>query len=404
MHTVMPKKILVTFARSFLALEMARHFHSAGHEVFVVDSKSHHVTKYSNAIKKSFKLPSPRFDSKNYLKGLIQIIEQEKIDLLIPIYEEISYIVKIADQFPSHCKIFAPPFNLYHELQNKWLFQQKLDSLGIETLKYKLIQKNEDLHQLDFTSAFAIKPCYSRASQKVKKVEPEQTSKIHVNIEPHNPWIAQQWATGMKYCTYSICHEGKIFAHGVYPVNYAIEGNSCLTFEAIEHPGIFHWITKFIEKINYTGQIAFDFIETEDHQLFAIECNPRATSGLLLFDNKNKINRAFFGENNTLISPQIGTNRQIAMGMLLYGWRKQSKPNNRFRDFLKDFLGTQDVVFKISDPKPFFSKPLIFASIWLKSRKLGLEIPHFFTYDHDWDGEPLNDLLTNKFKSEDGTY
>lgn len=385
------KKILITFARSFLALALARHCHSAGHHVFVADSIGQHVSRHSNAVKKSFKLPSPRFDSEEYIKSLIKIVETEKIDLLIPVYEEISYISKAVDRFPSTCKIFSPPFELYYELQNKWIFQQKLHSLGFETLKSHLIKTNEDLQHLNFNIPFAVKPCYTRASQKVQKITPGQPLK-HLDIDIHNPWIAQEWATGRKFCTYSICHQGKIFAHAAYPVHYAIDGNSCLTFQAVEHHNIYEWISRFVKKINFTGQIAFDFIETEGNKLFAIECNPRATSGLLLFKDKDHLEKAFLGINKQLITPRVGMRRQIAMGMLLYGWRKQARPNNHFKRFLKDFLSTKDVVFKTRDLKPFLLKPLVFLNIWMKSRKLGLKIPHYFTHDHDWNGEPLHHL------------
>lgn len=385
------KNVLITFARSFLALEIARHWHESGHNVFVADSMNQHISRYSKAVSKNFKLPSPRFDSKNYINGLIRIIEKEKIDLLIPIYEEISYISKALSLFPSSCKIFSPSFDLYQELQNKWLFQERLRSLGFATLKSELVKSAEDLKKYSFSTPFALKPCYSRASQKVQKVFPSQRE-LQLEIEPHNPWIAQEWATGNKFCTYSICHNGKIYAHGVYPVNYAINGNSCLTFKAIEHPSILNWISEFIKKIHFSGQIAFDFIETENHQLFAIECNPRATSGLLLFNNADKLNQAFLATNQSMITPAYGTQRQIALGMLLYGWRKQAKPNNHLKGFLKDFLSTRDVIFKAKDPKPFLLKPLVFANIWVKSRKLGLNIPNYFTYDHDWDGESLEHL------------
>lgn len=390
MHT--PKKILITFARSFLALEVARHWHQAGHQVFVVDSLNQHVSRYSNAVTKNFKLPSPRFDSEAYIDGLINIVKQENIDLLIPVYEEISYISKALKRFPTSCEIFCPSFDLYHELQNKWLFQEKLRVMGFETLKSSLIQTPQDLKTHDFITPFAIKPCYSRASQKVQKVIPNQAISATIEIDPYNPWIAQEWATGKKFCTYSICHAGKIFAHGIYPVNYAIDGNSCLTFKAIEHPPILEWIKKFVSKTNYTGQIAFDFIETDDNRLFAIECNPRATSGLLLFSGTDRLDQAFLGMNPEIITPKLGTRRQIAMGMLLYGWRKQAKPNNHLKGFLKDFFSTKDVIFKAKDPKPFLFKPLVFANLWIKSRKLGLKIPNFFTHDHDWDGEPLDHL------------
>jgi predicted ATP-grasp superfamily ATP-dependent carboligase len=390
-----PKKILITFARSFLALEIARHFYSTGHEVFVADSLSQHVSRYSNAVKKSFKLPSPRFNSKAYINELIHIIQKEKIDFLIPVYEEISYISKAIEKFPNTCKILAPSFNLYNELQNKWLFQEKLKSLGFETLKAQLIQQSDDIQNLNFNIPFAIKPCYSRASQKVQKIMPGQCAIVKIKVDPYNPWIAQEWAIGKKFCTYSICHGGKIFAHGVYPVNYAIDGYSCLTFQAVEHPEIFEWISEFVKKIDYTGQIAFDLIETNDKKLFAIECNPRATSGLLLFNDKKHLDASFLGISSTLVTPRIGLRRQVAMGMLLYGWRKQARPNNRLRSFLKDFFGTKDVIFKTKDPKPFLFKPLIFANLWIKSRKVGLKLPHYFTHDHDWNGESLDHLKMN---------
>lgn len=393
------KRVLITFARSFLALEIARHFHAAGHEVFVADSLTRHISKYSNSVKKSFEIPSPRFDPKGYIDGLIEIIHQEKIDLLIPVYEEISYISKAAHRFPSECVIFAPKFDLYHALQNKALFQKKLDELGIETLKYRLIRNNFDLENHGFTTSFALKPCYSRASQKVQKIAPENKEAIEIQIDKHNPWIAQEWADGKKYCTYSICHEGEIYAHGVYPVDYAIDGNSCLTFKAIEHKAIYEWISKFVKQVNYNGQIAFDFVESEDKKLFAIECNPRATSGLLLFNDKDSVSEAFLKTNHARIHPKIGTRRQVAMGMLLYGWRKKAKPNNGLRSFLKDFLSTKDVVFKSKDPKPFLFKPFVFFNIWIKSRKLGLKIPAYFTHDHDWDGECL-DHLADKFQTK----
>lgn len=396
MHT--KKNILITFARSFLSLEIARHWDEAGHRVFVVDSINQHISKHSHAVIKSFQLPSPRFDSADYIDGLIAIVKKEKIDILIPVYEEISFISKALHLFPKSCQIFSPSFDLYNALQNKWLFQEKLRSLGFDTLKSLLLKSNEDLKHHGFSVPFAIKPCYSRASQKIKKVFPHQTD-LTLDMASHNPWIAQEWAVGKKFCTYSICHKGKIYAHGVYPVDYAIDGNSCLTFQSIEHAPILKWVSDFVEKVNFTGQIAFDFIETENNQLFAIECNPRATSGLLLFNGADRLDRAFLGMDQPMMTPTLGRRRQIAIGMLLYGWRKEAKPNNSLKTFLKDFLTTQDAIFKIKDPKPFLLKPFVFASLWLQSRKLGLSLPHYFTYDHDWNGEYL-EHLTDKLKTK----
>lgn len=389
MKTSRPKTILITFSRSYLALEAARQWHAAGHKVIVADSLSMPISRFSNAVHKSYRVPSPRFHSDGYLKALASIAKEHKVDVIFPIYEEISYISKASKLLPPSCSVFAPDFELFNILQNKWLFQKKLQELGFDTLKFSLISSHQDLINHSFTTPFAIKPCYSRASQKVRKVL-HDAPLPHLAYETANPWLAQEWAAGKKFCTYSVCHQGKLSALSIYPVNYAIDGNSCLSFESIRHEGIQNWIALFAQKIGFTGQIAFDFIEDDTGRLFAIECNPRATSGLLLFDPKDDLCKAFLGENQNLITPMEGARRQIAAGMLLYGWKQSSKPDNKFSDYLKHLFTTRDVIYRTSDIKPFLSEPLVFAKIWLNSKRMKLSIPNYFTYDHDWNGESIS--------------
>jgi predicted ATP-grasp superfamily ATP-dependent carboligase len=382
MKTHSPKKVIITFGRSFHALELARLLNAAGHQIYLVDSIRTYVGRFSNAVKRCIKVPSPRFDHEGYIAALIDIVQREKIDLIIPIYEETTQLSHAIDRFPKSCQLFCPPFDLYQTLHNKWSFQCKLQELNIPTLKASLIESNEDLKHLDFTTPFAIKACYSRASNDVRKVFPNQPIQP-IALEPHNPWIAQEWMEGNKFCTYSICHEGKVYAHATYPVKYAIDGNSCLIFENTTHPAILQWITDFVQKVGYTGQIAFDFIESASGQLYAIECNPRATSGLLLFD------KAFFKQNLTPLFPAPHARKQIATGMLLYGWRKSAIHNNSFLKFFKALCTTKDVVFRVSDLKPFLFEPLVFASLLKNSMRKKLPIPAYYTHDHDWNGEAL---------------
>jgi len=386
------KKILITFGRSFLALQLARQLKAAGHKVFIADSMRYHITRFSNAIDKNFYVPSPRFQPEAYVKSLVDIVEKEQIDLLIPIYEEISYLSKMQDLFPKSCTLFFPDFELYDQLHNKWSFQCKLEELGIETLKNAVIRNQEDVKALDFETPFALKACYSRASQKVKKVHPN-TSLSDLKFEPHNPWLAQEWLEGDRFCTYAVCHDGDVCAHSVYPVGYTLDGNSCIAFQSVEHLAILDWVKNFIKKTGFTGQIAFDFIESKDKKVYAIECNPRATSGLLLFNGEDRLDKAFFKTNSEIIHPKPNAKRQIAFGMLMYGWRKISIPNNRFPQFLKDLFTTKDVVLSLYDIKPLLFEPLIVLNIMMNGRKYGLPIPDAFIHDHEWNGEPIENLL-----------
>lgn len=176
-------------------------------------------------------------------------------------------------------------------------------------------------------------------------------------------------------------------AHATYPVEYAIENRSCVSFRHVHHQKIQEWIERFVGLIKFTGQIAFDFIETKK-AVYAIECNPRATHGLLLFQNEDRLHRAFTETKMETIFPKTTTKKQIAMGMMMYGWKSDQAKKDR-KLFLKTLFTTRDVVFSKTDLKPFLFMPfLFFWYIWL-SWKLKITIPAAFTYDLDWNGDHL---------------
>lgn len=379
------KRFLLIGGRSTSTLDLARQLHYAGHDVLTTDTLTWSTSSFSNAVVKSFKTPSPRFATEAFIDRLIDIVQTEKIDLVIPTYEEILYLAQYRNRFPDPSKLFTTSLEEIHQLHNKWLFYQRQKKHGIPAPKAQLVESLSDLNKLNFSGRYVLKACYSRASQSLYIVEPKK-SPPRISIKPHNPWIAQEWLEGKRYCTYSICQQGKVCAHAVYPVQFAIDSNSCINFTAVDHPGILKWVQNFAALENFTGQFGFDFFEMADGTLYAIECNPRATNGLLLFRPEDRIDRAFLNKTDKLITPPPGTSKQIAFGMLLYGWQDAYK-NKKVRDYISTLFGTQDVVLSLRDIKPFFSQPLIFASYMYQSKKAGLSLPAWFTNDFNWDGE-----------------
>nr|NGX33317.1 hypothetical protein [Candidatus Anoxychlamydiales bacterium] len=119
------KRVLFSNARTMISLDLARMFHSLGIEVYVVDSNKLHMCSFSKAVKKSILVPAPRFSPDKYIEAVIDIVEKEKIDLVIPIYEEIFYIAKAIDKFPKSCKVLSTSFDILEKLHNKWSFQEK---------------------------------------------------------------------------------------------------------------------------------------------------------------------------------------------------------------------------------------------------------------------------------------
>ncbi|AFM15192.1 ATP-grasp domain protein [Mycolicibacterium chubuense NBB4] len=382
------KKVLITFGRSFLALHLARLMGAAGHEVLISDSVHFPITRFSASVTKTFRTPRPRYEPVEWTHALADIVRDEGVDLVVTIHEgtEIlaNTIEKYPDLFPDSCTLFFSGFDVEARLENKYEFQSALARLGIPTLDFALVRSQKDLEAVDFDT-FALKRVYSRGSQEVYKVRPGEFPS-GLMFDPNNPWIAQEWAEGTNYCSYSVCHDGEVKAHAVYPVRYAIEGTSCLTFESVEHEGIDAWVRECVKAFNFTGQLGFDFVEVPDRGLFTVECNPRSTSGVLLFDPETNVDRAFFGVNDDVIAPQPGASKVLGPGMLMYGWRKSARKDKTLLQYLRDYRRTDGVISSRRDLGPSLALPLAMGNILAEATRYRVNIPEAFMHDHEWDG------------------
>lgn len=378
------RNVLLTVGRSPLTLELARQLWAGGHRVCVTDTLRWTVCSASRAVAKTFVVTSPRISVAAYLDDILAIVQAEHIDVIIPVYEEAFHFAQDA-RLGAACELFAPSFACLRALHNKWQFMCMLERLGIATMPTFLIQSDAELARLDRSQAYALKPCYSRAAMRMVKLEPGQRLPT-LGISPVNAYVAQQWIEGSRFCTYSVCRNGRVQAQGVYPVQYTIDGHSCVVFTAVEHAGIAAWTHTFAERTHLTGQASFDFIETDDGRLYAIECNPRTTSGVHLFARNGDLARAFFEDCPTPVVPRFGAVRQLAIGMVLYGWRKRAYPKNSVRGYLRTVLGTSDVIFDSRDIVPFFAQGLMFLELWRQSLRNRLSLPASFLYDYEWNG------------------
>ena len=389
MSRVSRKTVLITFGRSFLTLHLARLMHAAGHHVLVADSVPLPITRFSSAVKKTFHTPRPRYEPVQWTKALARIAREEGVELVVPIHEGTEILAntlrRYPELFPDGCELFFSDFDLEARLENKYEFQAALKKIGMPTLDFALVRSQSDLEALAFDTAFALKPVYSRGSQDVHKVRPGQTPP-GLRFDESNPWIAQEWAEGTNYCSYSVCHSGELKAHAVYPVRYAIDGTSCLTFESIEHEAITAWVRDCVKAFNFTGQIGVDFVEVPGRGLFTVECNPRATSGVLLFDPQTGVDEAFFGVNDEVVVPEPGASKVLGPGMLMYGWRKSSRGDKTLRQFLRDYRRSDGVIFSRHDPGPGLALPLAMGNILVEAARYRVNVPDAFMHDHEWDG------------------
>ncbi|VAW68026.1 hypothetical protein MNBD_GAMMA10-788, partial [hydrothermal vent metagenome] len=135
-------KLLLTGARAPAALELARNLHRHGHQVIIVDSLVYPLARNSKAIDRFYKIPGPKENIKKFKKKLLLIIQQEKIDYLIPTCEEIFYISFLKSELEKCCQVLCPDFDLIIKLHSKIKILDLCADKGVGIPSTQIIEKS----------------------------------------------------------------------------------------------------------------------------------------------------------------------------------------------------------------------------------------------------------------------
>jgi predicted ATP-grasp superfamily ATP-dependent carboligase len=384
------QNVLLTGGRAFATLELARHLARHGHRVVGAESMPIHLCRYSRYVAKHYRVPAPNVESGAFIDALVAIVQREKIDVLIPTCEEIFFVAQGLERLRPYCRVLCASFEQLMRLHSKWEFIQSAARYGLLVPKTHLFTSNADLQQFlqEHGEAFVLKPVFSRFASKVVFSDAMADQIAQLPITQAYPWVAQERIDGEAFCSYSIVSNGKLLAHAVYPVRYRAGLGSCIYFAPIEHAAIDEWITRFLQHERFSGQIAFDLIVTPDGTVYPIECNPRATSGLHLFQPDQPLYRALLAPGDhvePMLQPPLTNRAMIAIAMLVYGLPSLGSWA-QMRAWLCALLRARDVVFDWRDPLPFLLQPLLLWYNWKESRKRSISILEFSTYDIEWNG------------------
>ena len=360
-----PKNILITGAKMTKCLQLARSFHAAGHKVFLLEANKYWLSgnRFSNAVTGFYTLPFPHKDWDGYCQGLLEIIKKENIDVFIPVSSPAgSYYESLAKPLLSeHCEVLHFDAEITQLLDNKFTFIEKAKSFGLSVPKSFLITNPEQVLSFDFAtdgSQYILKSIPYDSVRRLDMTKLPMNSKAEMEefvnnlpISEQRPWIMQEFVKGKEYCTHSTVRKGKTRLYcccesSEFQVNY----------HHVDRPQIYQWVEKFVRELDITGQISFDFIETEDGRVYPIECNPRTHSAITTFHDHPGVADAYLKDSKdeneaSLIplpnsKPTYWTYHEL---WRLTGIRSLGQLNTWIN---RIFQGT-DGIFQVNDPLPF---------------------------------------------------
>ncbi len=351
-----PRTILVSGGKMTKALQLARSFHAAGHRVVLVESAKYRLTghRFSRAVDRFYVVPTP--ESPDYEKALIDIVRREGVDVYVPVCSPAaSYYDALAKPALSqYCEVIHCDPETIARLDDKYDFSVTAGELGLPVPDTHRITAPAQVGRFDFTDrerpyllkSIPYDPVHRLDLTKLPLSSPEQTEAFARSrpIAENTPWIMQEFVAGQEYCTHSTVRDGQVQLHcccesSPFQINY----------EMVDKPEIEAWVRKFVGALNITGQVSFDFIETPDGELYAIECNPRTHSAITMFYNHPGVASAYLDQDVLTVQP-LPTSRPTYW---IYHelWRLLTQPDRRHR--LDVIAAGKDAIFDWSDPLPF---------------------------------------------------
>jgi hypothetical protein len=215
--------------------------------------------------------------------------------------------------------------------------------------------------------------------------QPVQQALAEVQPSPEQAWVVQRFLPGQQFCSYTVARAGKIRAHCVYASVHCVGQGSTIYFESVTIPEIEQIVAKIVDGLDYTGQIAFDFIYSEG-RYWPIECNPRATTGTLLFEPQDGLSQAFApGDAGPVHRPGGDRNRMVAFAMWLFAM-PQVRSLSAFQALWAEMQQADDAVFRADDLQPFWAQFQLMFETWRRSRKHKTDLLSASTLDIEWNG------------------
>lgn len=376
-------KVAVTSARAPVALEWTKFFRREGHQVVLLDSLSKplatHLAKRDQMVTYR-RHPAPRWQFSAYRVVMKELIAE--VDVLVPTCEDIFYLAQIDLTEAERQKCFMPERQILLDLHHKQkVYEQVAVASLIKFPKTRLLASHKDVDWLRLRETI-LKPVYSRFGSSVL-LNPDEKSLSQLEISPAYPWVQEEKLVGQQICHYAICQSGQVISQVAYKSAYELNGSASSFFEPYDEPAIFEFVKKFVAKSQFTGQLAFDFMATDDG-LYLLECNPRSTSGLHLLTSRLRFNDGGF---SAIGQPE---NRAYSIGgLLIPAFAGSALKQGKLRQLLNDSHRADSILKGIK--KRELSQSLL--EFYRIARRHGIGLSQASTYDFEYNGEDLDSLL-----------
>ena len=385
----MTRNVLILGARAPVALDHARRFAHQGWTVTVADSISCLISGVSRSVGATLRIASPRHTPDQFAADLSRACAKQSIDLILPTCEEAFFLSRYRHLLPREVRVLADEFDKLRTMHSKWRFLSLAQGCGANVPESALVGSIEEARQWAGTKPVVLKPEFSRFGVHVR---------LYRDGIPHNApelgalgkWVAQTYVHGTEFCSYSAADRGRLVAHSLYRPTWRMQTSSSFYFEPAGIDAIRQFVERFARKLDFTGQLSFDWIQHADGEVSVLECNPRATSGCHLFSLDDPLPDALGGAAGGCAEPTSPSPKMIGAVMLSAGLFDAVK-QRELRRWVRDYRRADDVIGVAGDRRSVGGAVLDLVSYARLAYAQRCSMREAATRDIEWDGQALPD-------------
>jgi len=373
------------------ALGLVRKLAGGGREIYAADDHLLSPGNHSKYLAGHFVYPSPRSDTAGFLAELERIAREHEIDVVVPAFEEAFYISTQLERLRRVTKVFVSPFGTLARLHDKGAFERLLARLALPVPETVVVTSDEELREAtDRLDRYFARGAFSRGGTCCLTNTGPLAGALEideVHPTPASPWLVQPFVDGETVCSYSTVHGGRVSSHLMYRIPRQRNHSTGIQFEAIDATESLRLIEPIVAELRYTGQISFDFLVTDDGLTF-VECNPRATDGLLLMPGEELAAGLLAPRPETFVL-EPGGEVQLALAVLADGFADRL---DRLPQSIDDLAQVRDAGSGWHDPLPtLYSALAICHSVGQSLRRAHGHLVAI-AGDMNWDGEHIDGM------------
>ncbi|WP_426395809.1 ATP-grasp domain-containing protein [Ralstonia sp. R-29] len=382
--------VLILGGRAPVALDHARRFAHQGWTVCIADSIACQISGASKAVTATLRMASPRYAPAQFVADLARIVREHRIDLVVPTCEEVFYLSRYRHHLPSRVRVLADDFSKLRAVHSKWQFLELAQDCGADVPVSARVQSLDEARAWAAGRPVVLKPEFSRFGVHVRLYRngiPDDAPPL----ADLGAWVVQTLVAGQEFCSYSVADRGRLVAHAVYRPDWRMSTSASFYFAPARIDAVRDFVTNFARKLDFTGQLSFDWIQQADGRVSPLECNPRATSGSHLFGLDDALPAALAGTLDGCIEPSPGAPRMAAAVMASVGLFEALR-RGKLSQWRHDWRAATDVLGTPGDRGPLWGGVRNLAAYARLAIAQGCNMREAATQDIEWDGQELPEV------------